>query len=630
MQSNIIAHGVINDLPKPIVLNAGTLRMAYEGGFISHLKIGKVEIVRMINHMVRDHNWGTVPMVISNQKIESGTTEFFIEYEGRCKQGDVDFLWKCSIEGKNDSSITFKIDGKALTDFRRNRIGFTVLHPIETCAGKDCTITHSDSLEEVRQFPVFVSPTQPFFDIKAMAWKPADGINAMLCFEGDIFETEDQRNWIDSSYKTYCTPLSEPFPKRLKTGDEVSQTIRLQVLTEQQGSDAETGSLTFHLNRRNPVPFPKFGISLSTLPHTEYIIAQLQDLPIDYVRIALKMNEQDPFILQQAVEVISKLKCSLEIALFVKEPLSEDFIQSLVPLRKSIVQFIILPLHKKCTDEKLINESVPQLRKHFPKSKIGGGTDAFFAELNRERTPTDKIDFLTFSVNPQVHAFDIDAMTKTLAAHKYVVESCKQFAGQKDIHVGPVTLKMRWNPNATGKAKEQELSEKLPEYTDLRQLSLYGAVWTLGSFKYLAESQVSAITYFQTCGWAGLMPHPNESWPSEYLVFEKSIYPMYLMVKEILKHKKKSIVPFISSKPTDIDGVAFVDKKGEITIVVANFTNAVKHIEIPVTEKITKAKIIDASTIQNLVLSPSTLKNMCTVTVGTMFSLQPFGFAILE
>ena len=29
---------------------------------------------------------------------------------------------------------------------------------------------------------------------------------------GDVFEMEDQRNWTDASFKTYCTPLRQPFP----------------------------------------------------------------------------------------------------------------------------------------------------------------------------------------------------------------------------------------------------------------------------------------------------------------------------------------------------------------------------------------------------------------------------------
>jgi len=36
---------------------------------------------------------------------------------------------------------------------------------------------------------------------------------------------EDQRNWTDASFKTYSTPLSEPFPRLVRTGDLVEQSL---------------------------------------------------------------------------------------------------------------------------------------------------------------------------------------------------------------------------------------------------------------------------------------------------------------------------------------------------------------------------------------------------------------------
>jgi hypothetical protein len=46
---------------------------------------------------------------------------------------------------------------------------------------------------------------------------------------------------------------------------------------------------------------------------------------------------------------------------------------------------------------------------------------------------------------------------------------------------------------------------------------LLGAAWMLGSFKYLAENNVNAITFFETCGWRGLFPHIEETWPETWL-----------------------------------------------------------------------------------------------------------------
>ena len=48
--------------------------------------------------------------------------------------------------------------------------------------------------------------------------------------DGDMFEMEDQRNWADASYKTYCRPLSQPFPYTLKKGQKVRQAVTVEVV----------------------------------------------------------------------------------------------------------------------------------------------------------------------------------------------------------------------------------------------------------------------------------------------------------------------------------------------------------------------------------------------------------------
>ena len=73
-----------------------------------------------------------------------------------------------------------------------------------------------------------MSPTRPFTDIKRMEWNVSDN-DCRLDFHGDIFETEDQRNWTDASYKTYSTPISIPYPVRMLKGDKISQKVELKV-----------------------------------------------------------------------------------------------------------------------------------------------------------------------------------------------------------------------------------------------------------------------------------------------------------------------------------------------------------------------------------------------------------------
>lgn len=62
-----------------------------------------------------------------------------------------------------------------------------------------------------------------------------------------MFETEDQRNWTDASFKTYGTPLDRPFPVAVSPGEEVHQRVRL-VITPDDGNGG--ASATLHNPRR--------------------------------------------------------------------------------------------------------------------------------------------------------------------------------------------------------------------------------------------------------------------------------------------------------------------------------------------------------------------------------------------
>src|SRR4029079_6821346 len=113
---------------------------------------------------------------------------------------------------------TFTMDGEAKSTFLRNRIGFCLLHPPRECAGAKCRLEAGGGQGTENTFPRFIAPQNPFLDLRALAHEVRPGLWAELRFDGALFETEDQRNWIDASYKTFCTPLRLPFPVEVRAG----------------------------------------------------------------------------------------------------------------------------------------------------------------------------------------------------------------------------------------------------------------------------------------------------------------------------------------------------------------------------------------------------------------------------
>jgi hypothetical protein len=182
----------------------------------------------------------------------------------------------------------------------------------------------------------------------------------------------------------------------------------------------------------------------------------------------------------------------------------------------------------------------------FDKSKPAGpagpivrGTDANFAELNRDRPDVAGLDGACFPVNPQVHAFDNDSLVENLAAQYDVLESARQFLGRTPVYVTPVTLKPR--PQA-----------------DPRQASLFGAGWTAGSLKYLARGEPAAVTYYETAGPRGVMD------------VEGTVFPLYHVLADAGEFAGGEALVSESSEPLAADGIV-MRKGGRTRILLANF-----------------------------------------------------------
>jgi len=156
---------------------------------------------------------------------------------------------------------------------------------------------------------------------------------------------------------------------------------------------------------------------------------------------------------------------------------------------------------------------------------VGSGTDAFFTQINRQRLPGDLMDFVCSSNNPQVHAFDNDSIMSTVEGQAANLSSCAHLYPKLPVWVTPVTLKMRWNPDATGEAIIRK--GEIPPDTDIRQMSLFTASWFLRSLASCLLGGALGATYFELTGCKGIM---EEESPSRDFLFPSApdmLYPVY-------------------------------------------------------------------------------------------------------
>lgn len=575
---NILYYGNPADLPRKYFLKCGNLDVVYENGSLRYISTGGTELIRSIYSAVRDRNWGTILPKISNEKIVKNSDGFSIYYEAHYENAEIDFLAEYRILGKCDK-IEFSFNGKALKSFLKNRIGFCVLHPLSGVKGHDLKIIHPDNRVSEIKFPKLISPHSPATNIVSMEWEN-EKASCRLDFEGDVWEMEDHRNWTDSSYKTYCTPLSIPFPATIREGERVAQKISFSC-----NSGVISGKLNGELilaSDGKKVILPEIGIALDTfsLSTPECDILKLAGLK--HVRYDVKFSKADwPHLFSVAILNASKLNIPIELVLHFTENAAEEIklLQRFVTGVKFKPKYVwFIEEKSRLTHNNLIKEVCPLLRHIFPDVQLGGGTDAYFAEFNRNRFDASQIDFVTYAVCPQVHAFDNDSLVENMAAQTDTVESGKALYPGKNVHVSPVTLKQRFNVVATGEDTPVP-GNQLPTQVDERQMSLFAAGWTLGSLASLADAGAKAVTYYQAAGWRGIIQGDFEN-PKPQLFFgcRNDVYPVYHLLRFLHKVNTASARICISNYPLKFTGLVIENNKDRF-LIIANHTSELLKIK---------------------------------------------------
>jgi hypothetical protein len=650
LSKSIMRTGSEQPLPTQVPLCAGPLSLIYENGDLRYVRLGQRELLRRIYVAVRDHNWDTVHPMISNLEMQIDDSSFVIAYTARHQQGDVDFMWRASISGADDGSIEFCMDGEALSTFRRNRIGLCVLHPM-SCAGDKAFIDHTDGTVEGSRFPLQIAPQlqidgvirplYPFADMRALTHQVTPHLVARVGFKGDVFEMEDQRNWTDASFKSYSTPLQLPFPVEVASGTKIVQTVTLTLdgaqIEDQKIGDREEGDavlLVIDAERAKPLPPLGLGVASHDQPLSGREIELLRALNLSHLRIDLQLAETGYVErLTEAIWQADALNVQLEVGIFVSDDADGELSmlrRRLDTLAMPVCRWLIFHRAEKSTSSVWVDLAQQHLGSYAP-AKFGAGSSAYFAEINRCRPHMSNIDFITYSLNPQVHAFDNASLVETLEAQAATVDSVRHFAGGNGIIVSPVTLRPRFNPNATGPGSEPKPGT-LPPTVDPRQMSLFGAAWTVGSLKHLLGSGLEAVTYFETTGWRGVLEQEvGCPLPAVFCSEPGMAFPLYHALADVGEFAGGEILAVTTSDSLSVDCLA-VRRGDDAMLLVANFTSHPQQARIEGLGLLGRLRLLDESTFAAATGSPQQYRQETRpISVnGDRFSLDLAPYSIVR
>lgn len=514
------------DAPPEPVRHFAVGRLSFEviGGNLRSIRLGGVEVVRGIQYLVRDRDWGTLTPRINAFQIEQSDDRIEIYYGADCTGPNGEHLvYGATIAAFNDRLI-FSVEAQAIGDVTLNRLGFCVLHPAGL-AGAPLRVEHGDGSTGESVFPERIDPWQPFTDIAALIHRQ-HGLTVSCRLDGDIFEMEDQRNWSDASYKTYVRPIAKPWPYLMPAGTIDHQSVRIEiqgdVIEQAPHEDVVTVAIGEAID-----PMPRIGLiitpaeAMSVLAGREALLdSGVQDLLLSFEAQA-GQGRAEMEALARAVDGLPHRK-TLECVIAADDDLDTELQAIAGHVAATGLKLDAIAIYPapdlRSTPPGSEWPACPPLcdvyaaaRRAFPGLELGGGMYSYFTELNRKRPPLDQLDFVSHATCPIVHAADDLSVMQSLEAVPYILRSARAIVGDKPYRLGPVTIGMRQNPYGS-RTMPNPARERIAMATvDPRQDGRFAAAWTIGYAAATEGAVLDVLTLGALTGPLGVIG--DEDWP---------------------------------------------------------------------------------------------------------------------
>lgn len=471
------------DMPADRSIEIGPFRALADASGLRAVHWHGVEVLRGLTAPIRDADWGTLADTTLHESLE--TTATSARYTRRFRLRD--------FKGQGELSVLFETAGRMTVDWRFTpgedlhvrRAGLCLLHPLRHVAGQQMTVTRPDGSAYQARFPQAIAPAQPACDIAALAQQVA-GADVTFSFSGEVFEMEDQRNWSDASFKTYCRPLAAPSPFAAATGATLRQRVVMQLggVPERAARPSARPAtalmpeilLAVEPGWLGPVPagcaqLARFG----GRAWSDEDLSLLDQAPWD-AEIIVPAGEDPQSSLRDWAQRFAACKSGPRQVIALPEP----YLQSIQPEG---------PWPKGPTPE----DCVIAAQQAFPAARIGAGMLTNFTEFNRCPPPDGLGDYVTHGNSAIVHAADDLSVLQTLEALPAVFESARRLGGARDYRLGLVSIAMRSNPYGAALSDNPDGSLRTMTNCDPRQRTDFAAAYAIAATALAAKAGARAI-----------------------------------------------------------------------------------------------------------------------------------------
>ena len=525
-------------------LKVGDFDLGVVAGGLNAVRWRGVEVLRGVHCLVRDENWAAFTpenfamTTFTDTDLSHGTFRQTFELGSSAA---VDLTVSADYAGR----LELAVEITAKSDFLTNRTGLVVLHPIREVAGTKLTVLHPDHSETQTEFPKLISPSQPVSNIESLSHNIGD-VAVRVTLSGDVFEMEDQRNWSDASFKTYCRPLALPYPFPVRKGEVIWQKLTLQVeaaagidAADQPNNNRETA-----VRLVSPAKIPEILLAVENdwLPEAKASECIKHSMPAGLlVRVyAGDAEARSVTSVVQAARRISDL-IDLEIVLGEGDPsaILLRVAAELDAVGSSPRRVFALPIDwmrsyqpGEAPPPSTLETCIASASVAFPNVQIGAGMMTNFTEMNRNRPRSGFGHFVTHGNTAIVHAADDTSVWQTLEALPHIFESAKAIAAGRAYRLGLMSIGMRSNPYGNGLVSNPDRQQIAMAGEDPRQTTTFAAAYAIGAAAAAAMANVEAMALAAPLGRFGVMRNAGPS---------IAVFPIFHAIRALIQISGKAV-----------------------------------------------------------------------------------------
>ncbi len=464
-------------MPHPELLTAGPLSLELDGDDVRAVRFGGREVLRRLYVGVRTPDWATVPGHVRERVIAADGDRVRVELVADHRQDDMAVEVRIVLVLDPAGELTYRAELEALTAFEFNRMGICVLHPDEGCAGRPYWARGTDG-EISGRLPQLIAPqdvrggqNQPLFPAFEELELELDDVRVRLRCTGDRFETEDQRNWTDASFKTYSTPSGLGLPLAVAAGDVLRQQVTVTFAGSPPPRVEAPAEILVTVDGATGQALPALGVALPADP------TALASLGPAHLRVRLDLGAPEAEwrqALADAAAAAATAGAGLEVALLVQarsRAALPEAAAALAGVGVPIHRLLVFPRAGGVTDDAWLRELREVVSPAVPGVPLGGGAESDFADVNRAM-PRAALDVLAWGLNPQIHASDARSIMETPPVQGLTVRTAMALRPEAAFALGPVAI-------GPGRRLDDDL----------------GPAWAVLSVKHLAEAGVEAVTF---------------------------------------------------------------------------------------------------------------------------------------